>query len=57
MGNYKLNVDRDKINPGQKAFLDKFDEILDKNNLDEASDLCKQIGYLDVEDLLKSFTI
>ncbi len=57
MGNYKLNVDRDKINPGQKAFLDKFDEILDKNNLDEARDLCKQIGYLDVEDLLKSFTI
>ncbi len=57
MGRYKLNVDRDKIDPSKRAFLDKLDEILDKNRLDDSRDLCKQIGYLDVDDLLRYFTI
>lgn len=57
MSGYELNVDRNKIRPSKRAVLDKLDEILDKNRSDESKDLCKQIGYLDVGDLLKYFTI
>lgn len=54
MRGYELNGDRNKIDSSKKAFLDKLDEIIDKNRSD---DLSKQIGYLDVDDLLKYFTI
>ena len=57
MGEYLLNIDRDKIDSEKRAFLDEFDNILDKNRSNEARELQKQIGYLDVNDLFKSFTI
>lgn len=57
MSGYELNVDRNRIGYSRRAFLDKLDKIIDKNRTDESRDLCKQIGYLDVDDLLKYFTI
>lgn len=57
MRKYLLNIRREEMDPEKKAFLDEFDKIIDKNNLEEVRDLQKQIGYIDVNDLLKCFTI
>lgn len=57
MSGYELNVDRNKIDSSKRVFLDKLDEIIDNNRSNESRDLCKQIGFLDVDDLLKYFTI
>ena len=57
MSGYELNVDRDEIGSSKRVFLDKLDEIIDKNRSKDSRDLCKQIGFLDVDDLLKYFTI
>lgn len=45
------------MDPEKKAFLDKFDEILEKNRSDDQRDLYKQISYLDVKHLFNCFTI
>jgi len=57
MKKYLLNIKREEMDPEKKAFLDEFDKIIEKSRLEEVRDLQKQIGYLDVNDLLKCFTI
>ena len=57
MSDYLINVDRNKMNPDKKAFLDRFDEIIANNRSDDSRNLCKQISYLGVDDLFKCFTI
>ncbi len=57
MKKYLLNIKREEMDPEKKAFLDEFDKIIEKSHLEEVRDLQKQIGYLDVNDLLKCFTI
>jgi len=53
---HSLNIVR-KMDPEKKAFLDKFDEILEKHRSDDQRDLYKQISNLDVKHLFNCFTI
>lgn len=57
MGKCLFEVDKSRMDPDKIEFLDTFDEILDRNRSNDEKDLYKQISYLDVEHLLKCFTI
>ncbi len=52
-----LNKNIEKMIPDKRAFLDSFDEILDKNRSSDEKELYKQISYLDVKHLFNCFTI
>ena len=57
MGKCLFKAGKSKMDPDKKKFLDTFDKILDENRSNDEKDLYKQISYLDVQHLLKCFTI